>query len=758
MNRGKKGMETMIYKLLRRFKNNRFLGQVGLTSAYVLILAFILAENYSPQFQYEQGEPWQENNLIAPFDYSIYKDPDTIAAETKMVVSQVANVFTPDTSSIRSSKINLRKQYEELEEFIDKYKEAAENKDSLQLNKLDAEYFRKNYKIYGKEVLERKMRIQPYQLFLRSQLIADSIFVTGYIDKQSIDSIGEVVSLRLKPNQEKTVACLRLYSRENLPTRLQDFISGLNEMEQAILNHWVLSSLEPNWVFHEAFTEEEKKRVAGLVLPVYGKVAKGEIIISKTQLVDSEVDLKIRSLEQELEIRLGKQNKWNVFFSEAFVILIITLMLMAYLSVYRTRIYCDNKKLALIFSTFLFTLTLMVLASKISDFAIRVNDIFGSDLNLAYIYIAPACIVPIFITNFFDPRTGFLCNIMLALYGATLVQQSLEFAFVQIVAGTVAVYTQKKLIKRKMFFYTLGYILLAYIIAYLAFSLYSKNDFQTINYLNLALFGVNVFLTVIAYNLIYPMERLFGVTSDLTYLELLDTTHPLLKKLARKAPGTFQHSLQVANIAEATVNAIGGNTLLVHVGALYHDIGKMSHPHFFIENKPPGKGSPHQSVDHKFSASIIIGHVDAGVELAHKYRLPREIINFIKTHHGTTRVEYFYRMFVKEEGTCKSEEEEMFRYKGPLPFSKETAVLMIADSVEAASRALKKPTAEDIKELVNKIIDYKIKDGQLEHSNLTFKDITIIRDIMSNQLMNIYHTRIEYPKEEGELVSENSAS
>ncbi|MEM9987375.1 MAG: HDIG domain-containing metalloprotein, partial [Bacteroidota bacterium] len=443
----------------------------------------------------------------------------------------------------------------------------------------------------------------------------------------------------------------------------------------------------------------------------------------------------------------GGQDWLLIFLGQFLIVTFITLILLSNLSVTRPRIFFSNPKLSLILFTLLLAVASMVIATKLTDVAVRLVDILGPNVNLSYIYLAPACIVPIFISSFFEHRLGFLCNLLVALYGAVLVQQGLEFAFVQTMAGTVAVYNLRRLRKRERFFYTLGYIFLTYSISYIVFNLLSKGGFNEINYHTLLLFAINVAITMIAYNLIYLLERVFGETSDLTYLELLDTNHPLLQELARKAPGTFQHSLQVANLAELTINEIGGNALLVHVGALYHDVGKMPHSNYFIENMSESEHqrNPHDSIDCLESAEIIIGHVKNGVELAHRYHLPREIINFIETHHGTTRVEYFYRMYIQSQNCLESEADNLFRYPGPLPFSKETAVLMISDSVEAASRATKKPTAEKLKQLVDSIIDHKIKDGQLENSNLTFKDIASIRRVMKKQLMNIYHGRIEYP-------------
>ncbi|MEO0471350.1 MAG: HDIG domain-containing metalloprotein [Bacteroidota bacterium] len=392
------------------------------------------------------------------------------------------------------------------------------------------------------------------------------------------------------------------------------------------------------------------------------------------------------------------------------------------------------------------TLGLMIAANRLFNLATRFE---GFNVNLSFIYLAPACLVAIFIRNFFGLGTAFLCNLLVALFGAVLIQQSLEFAFVQIVAGTVAVYTQRRIRKREDLLFSVLYIFLGYIFAFLVYSSYSEGGYSKINYFTLLLFVINAVATIIAYNFIYLLERLFGLTSDLTFIELLDTNHPLLKELARKAPGTFHHSLQVANLAEAAVSELGGNELLTHVGALYHDIGKMPQQQFFIENMSEAQknNSPHQRISDLESARIIIDHVTKGVELAQKHSLPRDIIRFIETHHGTTRVEYFYRNHLKETDANPEDSDSDFRYPGPLPFSKETAVLMIVDSVEAASRAMAQPTPEALKDLVDNIVDYKIREGQLKESNLTFADITIIKRVLLKQLKSIYHARIQYPEE-----------
>ncbi len=735
----------------RKLRNSSYLGRVGLIAGFTVLMTFMLSRSYAPHFQYAVGEPWRDATLVAPFDFSIYKHPDTIASEREQVLEQLIPVFVRNTLRQNQCKASLISALAVLQESINKFRLAVSQKDTASIDKLNDEYFDYKYHINGERLVGIDLLSKPNQFSEILLGIVDSIYRQGYIDEQTSDTLGAYIALRITPQMEQVYLKDTFINDSTLSSRISTMTKGMSDELQHLIPMILQDQLCPNIIYSEKFTNTEQDRLLEMILPVRGKIAKNSIIIRRGDVVDSEIDKVLRSLQLELKKRLDNKSRWGIFFSELVVIALITIILLLYLGANRTRIYYNNQKLALIFTLFLLSVGGLVLASKITDFALRVNDTFGSNLNLAYIYVAPVSILAIFISNFFDPRTGFLCNILLALFGAMLVQQSLEFAFVQIFAGTIAVYNLRRLRKRKTFFFTLGYTLIAYVVAYLGFNFFSKSDIQSIEYSNLILFGINVALTVLSFNFIYPFERIFGVTSDLTYLELLDMNHPLLQKMARKASGTFQHSLQVANLAEAAVNAIGGNALLVHVGALFHDIGKMKHPQYFIENMPTDKISPHEQIEYKQSAEIIIGHVEEGVELAHKYRLPDEIIDFIRTHHGTTRVEYFYRLYLKEND-CEQKDENCFRYKGTLPYSKETAVLMIADSIEAASRSMKKPTPGDIKKLVNNIIDYKIRDGQLSDSNLTFREINEIRGVIYKQLLSMYHARLEYPQETRQIV------
>ncbi|RMG62552.1 MAG: HDIG domain-containing protein [Bacteroidetes bacterium] len=738
------------YRILpgRKLRSSRYLIRIGILAAFVLLMTLMMPRSFRLGYEYEVGKPWQGKTLEAPFDFAIYKLPDSVAREREWVGRQVKDIYLIDTLVPANTEARLIDRIDGLSRRLQAYRQARQEGDSARMRQLETNFFARNYPGLPLRQLEA-MDIEGMDLLKsRSLELLAAIYDRGYLATSRPDTLDNFISLRVAPGKERyTPLPALLAGREQVERFVEQRGHNPDHIETILLKRWLELELRPNLIYSARLTREARQRQMSLVSPIYGKIEKGTLIISKDEIVDRRTAAVLASLVREQEQRYGSENRVLLFLSQLIVILLITGILLNYLRMSRPRIYFNNTKLALIFSTFLLTVGAMVVATKLTDVAVKLTDILGPNVNLSYIYLAPACIVPIFISNFFEFRTGFLCNLLLALFGAVLIQQGLEFAFVQIIAGTVAVYSMRRLRERERFFYTLGYIFLAYSLAYIAFNLVSKGSFSGISYHTLLLFAINVAITVIAYNLIYLFERVFGVTSDLTYLELLDTNHPLLQDLARKAPGTFQHSLQVANIAEATIKEIGGNPLLIHVGALYHDIGKTLNPRFFIENVGKDGGeNPHETVSCEQSAEIIIGHVRHGVELANKYHLPQEIIQFIETHHGTTRVEYFYRQYLSENQCAEPTDEELFRYPGPMPFSKETAVLMIADSIEAASRSLKNPTPEKLRDLVDSIIDFKIQDNQLENSPLTFKDIATIRKVVNKQLISIYHGRIEYPK------------
>jgi hypothetical protein len=323
-----------------------------------------------------------------------------------------------------------------------------------------------------------------------------------------------------------------------------------------------------------------------------------------------------------------------------------------------------------------------------------------------------------------------------------VVPNSFEYIFLQIIAGIVTILTVSELYKRANLFISVGQITLIYIIGYFAFHIIHEGNLDNVSWFTFGFFLLNGMITLFAQPLIYIYEKIFGMVSDVSLLELSDTNSKLLKELSNKAPGTFHHSLQVANLAEAAANEIGANAMLVRVGALYHDIGKMNHPTYFTENQITNV-NPHDDLPPKESARIIVDHVIEGIEIARRNKLPDRVIDFIRTHHGTTLVYYFFR---KQQDLDPEVKEEQFRYPGPIPFSKETAILMMADSVEAASKSLKNPTFNMINDFVDKIIGGQMRANQFLNANITFKEIETVKKVLKQKLTNIYHLRVEYPE------------
>jgi len=373
--------------------------------------------------------------------------------------------------------------------------------------------------------------------------------------------------------------------------------------------------------------------------------------------------------------------------------------------------------------------------------------IIAGSLTLRYdlisIYIMPFTIVPIILRTFYDSRLALFVHVVTVLLVGFFVPNSYLFVFLNILAGMVAIISLTSIYRRSKLIVTSLMVIITYSIIYFGTAIVQEGSLNTIEWKYFAWFALNGILILIAFPLIYVFEKIFGFLSDTTLMELSDTNQTLLRMLAEIAPGTFQHSLQVANLAEDAVFKIGGNPLLARTGALYHDIGKMDEPFYFIENQSQG-ANPHDNLEFEQSAAKIINHVTKGVEIARKYNLPEPIIDFIRTHHGTTTVQFFYKSFIKKY-PAKEVDVKKFSYPGPKPFSRELAVLMMADSVEAASRSLKEINDNTIDNLVEDIINAQMKDEQFNDANITFRDITTVKEVFKTRLRNIYHVRIPYP-------------
>jgi putative nucleotidyltransferase with HDIG domain len=452
--------------------------------------------------------------------------------------------------------------------------------------------------------------------------------------------------------------------------------------------------LVPNLFYDETTSNQVKNELMEELSLTRGMVQSGERIIARGELVTGEKFRILESIRREYNRNLGLVGAFNYIFLGK-MILVIILMILLYLFLYNFRVEVLQSPRE---SSFLLLLVLIMVA--VSSFTIR--------YNVLSIYFLPFAIVPIMVRTFFDSRLALFIHIIVVLIVGFWAPNSYEFIFLNLIAGIVAILSLTNSYRRGILFLTGVMIIASYSTVYLAFSMIQE-----------------------------------GNLSDSTLIELSDTNQALLRELAEKAPGTFQHSLQVSNLAEEAVIQVGGNPLLVRTGALYHDIGKMYNPEYFVENQSTDYNA-HDELKFEDSARIIINHVQDGIEIARKYRLPEAIIDFIRTHHGTTMVQYFYKSFIKQFPEEEASRHK-FVYPGPRPFSKETAVLMMADSVEASSRSLRVKDESNLSNLVEEIINQQIREQQFDNTEITFRDIDLIKDIFLRKLLNIYHVRIEYP-------------
>lgn len=678
--------------LYRKYSSNLKFIMMGIC---VIIITLVLPKQARFRYEYEKGKVWMQKDLISPYSFAIKKTNAEINKDKKDILKSVLPVYQFDQEVLNRSLENFATEFDsrwqisaEPEAMREKYLAAG----NLILKQ-----------IYQKGIITLIKKYQRYDLHYNFQLLNNNV-----------------------ARPLNTIDVLTTESATQYAARLLSKTAGIKN--QKWLLDLIKNHLEPNYIFDERLTDKIESEALNTISATRGMVQKGELIVSKGSVVTDDTYQKLESLRAAYEEDANVAGNRNLVLLGQFLLtgLIISL-LMVFLYLFRRDIYDDNRLLSLI----LLVITGMLV---VLSWAIRIN--------IPSVYYIPYCIVPIIIRILFDTRLALNIHLLVVLIGGFFVPNSFEFAFVQISSGMVAIYSIKNLIRREQFLTSALLILANYFITFLGINFIREGSVYDIQWLNFVPFIFSVLLSLLAYPLVYAFERMFGITSDVTLMELTNTNSKLLRELAFNAPGTFQHSLQVANLAEAAIFKVGGNALLVRAGALYHDIGKMENPQYFIENQNKG-ANPHDSLSYEQSAQIIIRHVHKGIEIARRNQIPEELIDFIRTHHGNTRVDYFYQSFLKNFPE-KFVDENTFRYPGPIPFSKETAVLMLADSVEAASRSLKEPDAQNISSLVDRIIDYKLDQHQLIDSNITLKDIETIKLIFKTMLMGIYHVRIEY--------------
>lgn len=661
----------------------------------ILIITLVLPKQARFRFEYEKGRVWMQKDLVSPYRFAIKKTNVEVDRDRQEIARSLSPIYQNDSEIVNKSIHDFNIDFET------KWKES-----------LISDVQKNRYKSFGNALL--------HDIYNRG--------VIALVKKQQLASPNYSFTL-LTNNVAKYTNTVDVYTVKSglMYAKLKvDHDSSIKN--KSWLLNLIEDHLQVNYVYDEHLTDKVEADALANISTTRGVVQKGELIIARGTVVNEDIYQKLESLRYTFEENTKSVGDRNVVLFGQFLLVGLTvILLVVFLYLFRKDIYYDNRQLFLI----LVVITCMLI---ILSWCIKIK--------LPSVYYIPYCIVPIIIRILFDTRLALNIHLLVVLIAGFFVPNSFEFAFLQVSAGMVSIYSIKNLIKREQFLVSAILIFCNYFVAYLGILFIRNGSISDIEWVNFTPFIFSVLFSLLAYPLIYAFEEVFGITSDLSLMELTNTNVKLLRDLAYKAPGTFQHSLQVANLAEAAIFKIGGNTLLVRAGALYHDIGKMDDPQYFIENQNTG-ANPHDTLPYEKSAQIIIQHVYKGVEIARKHRLPEMVISFIRTHHGNTRVDYFYQSFLKNFPE-QLVDENIFRYPGPIPFSKETAVLMLADSVEAASRSLKKPDAQSISDLVERIINYKLDQNQLINSDITLKDIEVIKSIFKTMLLGIYHVRVDY--------------
>lgn len=655
-----------------------------------LIVWFLPRDSNSKRYNYDVGKPWMYQSFIAQFDFPIYKTEEAIKQEQDSILQTLMPYYNYDPT----------REKKELEKF---------NKDfSIELTGLSHAYRAK--------IIDRIHRL----------------YAAGIMNTPEYNAIAH----RDSTNMVKVVD-----GKSATPTEIGCIYSTMSAYE-ALLKDEELSKdratlqklnltnyLEPNLTYDKEKTETEKNDMLGSIPLASGMVLSGQKIIDRGEIVDDYTYRVLSSFERELQRRNATQKELTTtFIGQVIYVTILVMLFTMYIALFR-KDYFDKPR------------SIMMLYVMITVFPIIVAMMI--DHNWFNVYIVPFAMAAIFARMFMDSRTAFVTQLTIVLICAAVVKYQYEFIIIQLVAGLVAIYSLRELSSRAQVIKTAALVTVSSCAVYFALQMMQETDVLKLDSKMYTHFAVNGVLLLLSYPLMYLIEKTFGFTSNVTLFELSNTFKGVLRNLSEVAPGTFQHSITVGNLAAEVANRIGADSLLVRVGALYHDIGKMTNPAFFTENQ--AGVNPHDTLTCKESAKIIIGHITEGVKIAEKANLPTIIKDFILTHHGRGMAKYFYIKY-QNEHPDEVVDKEQFTYPGPNPFTREQALLMMADTCEAASRSLQEYTEESISSLVDRLIDAQVADGCFKDCPITFRDIAQAKQVLTERLMSIYHTRIQYPE------------
>ncbi|WP_288149821.1 HD family phosphohydrolase [Phocaeicola sartorii] len=679
------------FKTSKRFSYKNLIYKSLIFIATVSVIVYFLPNEGKFNYQFDISKPWKYGLLQASFDFPIYKNDIQVQKEQDSILADYQPYFQIDKEAEKNVLSKLREDY---------------NK-TLRHSLPGTDYVR---------YIERTLK--------------------------ALYDNGIIAGNDLKRMEEDSITAIRLVDKNVATSRFIDQLYTVKEAYEYLLNadtaHYKKNILQqcnlndyitPNLVYDEEKSEAAQKDLLSNISWANGFVMNGQKIIDRGEIVDEQTYNILESLRKEWEKRSDSvQEKRLTLAGQLLYVGIFLFCFMAYLELFRADYYERKGTLTLLFALIVF---FPVLSSVMVE------------QNLSSIYVVPFAMIPIIVRVFLDSRTAFMAHVTIILLCSITLRFPHEFILLQVVAGMVAVYSLRELSQRSQLLRTALVVFISYALLYFAFELIHEDDLTKLNTRMYIYFMINGILLLFAYPLLFLLEKTFGFTSDVTLVELSNINNSLLREMSEVAPGTFQHSLQMANLAAAAANKIGGKSQLVRTGALYHDIGKMVNPAFFTENQ--SGVNPHKSLSYEQSAQVIISHITDGLKLAEKHNLPKVIKDFISTHHGRGLTKYFYISY-KNEHPDEEVDQEKFRYPGPNPFTKEQAILMMADSVEAASRSLPEYTEESISTLVDKIIDTQVSEGYFKECPITFKDIATVKALFKEKLKTMYHTRISYPE------------
>ena len=677
------------YDMSERNQWKKILSRIALVLISVVIIVLFIPRNSGPQFRYDVGKPWMYGSLIAKFDFPIYKTDEAIKQERDSLLRN----FEP-------------------------YFNFKENMESAQMTRFFEDF----------------TGGLPGMPATYTNIVADKLhqlYKSGIMGATEFSSIAQDTTKMIRVIDGKTAYSVRIsrvlstmtaYEQIYLDERLAPYRA---QLQRCNLNEYI----EPNLIYDKERSEAEKNDLLGQIPLASGMVLAGQKIVDRGEIVDDYTFRVLSSFEKETQRRSASTTAVpsTIAGQVIFVSLFIILFTM-YLGMFRRDYFSKPRSIAMLYA-------------MITVFPILVSLMI--EHNVFSVYILPFAMAPIFIRVFMDSRTAFLTHIVMVMLCAAAVKYQYEFIIVQLVAGLVAIYSLRELSQRGQLFKTALFVTLASCAIYFALQLMTDNTFTTVDNSMYKYFVINGIMQLFVYPLMLIIEKTFGFISNVTLIELSNTSKDLLRRLSEVAPGTFQHSIMVSNLASAIAEKIGAKAQLVRTGALYHDIGKMQNPAFFTENQ--NGVNPLDNMSRIDAAHIVINHVTDGLKLAEKHNLPGVIKDFISTHHGAGMTKYFYVSY-RNEHPDEPIDDSLFTYPGPNPFTREQAILMMADSVEAAARSLPEYTEFSISNIVNKIVDGQLKEGYFEYCPITFHDIAMAKQVLIERLKSIYHTRVSYPE------------